>query len=516
MAKEKKEMSVLELPLIVEPWQEKRLNNKYSNIVKIYNAMRNYEWNKVKQLHQTKMWREELSSEVLAKLHEQVKELNITKKSPAEDKKKADELNAKIKDIYNRRNDLYKELGLTEFGFTNKVARFSKPYAASVPSAAAGMSVAKPLWRAFDSCLFGKGDTPGYKKYKDTNTISTDGRSGIILKKDDKGYFLALSNMQAKAKKMAIRIKYDDTDYNNDMINRKIKVVTIVRKLEKTKYHYYVQLTVEGKPYDKMDSEGNYVHKLGEGVVGLHIWRNKLCAVADDRIAEYYLAPDLAEYQKKLEELTRGQEKIRRELNPQNFNSDGTIKKGIINEDTGVREKLTWHFSRKYKDISRKRRELQRIYKEQRKIHTNNIIYDLLSMGDSFIMPEYAFITKKEEYDEAHRLSNDEYKKKKERRKAIQEGAPAEFLAKLNNKLSYFGRDEVKRINIAEEKYWYCHIVDRCDKSLFTDDLIKLSDGRSYPHTSYRAFIIRYYNEELDKYDLDEINKHFDKYYSLV
>ena len=516
MEKDTKVLSVLELPLAVEKWQEKRLINRYDNVTKIYNAMRRYEWNKVRQLKQTKEWRENLDDSCLFALHKQIDELKINSKSSKEDKEKEKEIKTQIKEIYNRRNELYKENNLTKFGFIYDLKKFSKPYSSSVPSVVAQISIASVLWRAFESCLYSKGNIPKYRKYDDTRSFSSDGKSAIILLKDEKGYYLRFQNKQAKAKSMDIRIKLDKTDYNLEMISRKIKIITIVRKQEKTKTKFYVQFCVEGIPFKKIDKDGNLIHNIGDGVVGLSIWRNKLCAVSDNEAVEFELTPNIDKYLEELNALTKKQEEIRRRLNPQNYEDNGVIKKGIINIETGKKEKLKWTYSNTYREISRQRRELCRVYREQRKIYINKIIYKLLEMGNTFIIPEYNFNTEKDLFDEENRLSNTEYKKKKDRRRAIQNGAPATFLAALDNKLLQYNVEKINRIKINKDEYWYCHLIDESNKSLFYDDFIKLPDGKTFPHTLYRAFLIKYYDENLKKYNRNKITENFNKFMNII
>ena len=105
---------------------------------------------------------------------------------------------------------------------------------------------------------------------------------------------------------------------------------------------------------------------------------------------------------------------------------------------------------------------------------------ELLTMGDHFIMPEVSFITKKAKFDEDNRLTNVEYKKKKDRRKSIQEGAPAALIARLNQRLAFAEKEDVIRIKLSEDLY---------------------------DHTLYRAFLAYNFNEEIKTFDVEKINR---------
>ena len=119
-------------------------------------------------------------------------------------------------------------------------------------------------------------------------------------------------------------------------------------------------------------------------------------------------------------------------------------------------------------------------------------------MGDEFVMMDMSFLTKKPPFDEfePNKISNSEYKKMKERRKAIQDGAPAELISKLNAKLKAAGRAEVTKVSVPEECYWYQHEKGVSDKDFFAGGSTILVDGIKVDHTLYRAFLIRHYNSE--------------------
>lgn len=68
-------------------------------------------------------------------------------------------------------------------------------------------------------------------------------------------------------------------------------------------------------------------------------------------------------------------DRSRRATNPQNYNDNGTIKKG----------KKTWNYSNHYKKLKAKHAELCRINATNRRLAINEDVNHLRSIGDVFI-----------------------------------------------------------------------------------------------------------------------------------
>ena len=71
----------------------------------------------------------------------------------------------------------------------------------------------------------------------------------------------------------------------------------------------------------------------------------------------------------------RQMDRSRRATNPQNYNPDGTIKKG----------KKTWKYSDRYKKLKAKHAELCRINAVNKQIAINEDANYLRSLGDTFV-----------------------------------------------------------------------------------------------------------------------------------
>lgn len=472
-----KQYSIIELPLITEPWQQDILDKKMECSRCIYNEMLSMEWKKYKEMIKTKEWRS----------------LNDTIREELQSSGKKSE---RLKAAYARKNEIMRENGFSEFEFRSQAIIYSKYYQKHISSTMASIGIGVPMWTAFEKMFFGNGEKVSFKKFDSSVTLVSDNRSGIRFKRDDKGkYYILCSNHKAKAKQVNLYIKGPNTVYDTEMLDANVKLVRILKKIEKGKRKYYCQLTVERTPFLKMDAEGNLKHPIGHGNVGIAIWRGMLCAVSSDRTLCINLSPDTEAFTARRKHLSKKLEHLRRVNNPDNYNEDGTVKRGLIGED-GKRHRLKWHDSNHYKNIKAELKELYRKHNVAKTLLHNKIIIELLAMGDSFHFADTSFLTLKPEWDEYEPLSVSEYKSKKLRRKSIQESAPSTFLTKMDIKLSSRGLQPVHRHDIPENLYWYQHEKGVSDERLLAGENIVV-EGKIINQTMYRAFLIRHFDNEV-------------------
>ncbi len=290
-----------------------------------------------------------------------------------------------------------------------------------------------------------------------------------------------------------------------------VKIIRIVRRHQNNKDRFYAQVVVKVEPFVKMDSNGFPLHPVGMGTVGLAIWQGTMYAVSKTQVKKFDLMPGNDEYQHQKNEMNKELTLLRQELNPDNYKEDGQIKKGLI-DSNGKRVKLTWHYNKRYYKLRNKKREMERKHTESMSIWRNKIVYEILLMGDEFFIQDVSFRTDKPEWDEDEPLPQKEYKKKKRRRKSIQDSAPAELLQKLNNKLAMYNKPPVKKIHIKDKDYWYIHTKATADAAAYKGDKVCIGEI-IIPHTAYRAFLVRFYDGE---YNQDEIQQDWELFLNLI
>lgn len=365
MAKVKREYTstaVLELPLQTEKWQIEELNKRLEVCRKMYNSMLTKELKKYREMIKTREWRE-----IQKALYEEYGEQEQDKEDSGEKKKK----HAKSKkciELEKSRNEIIRNNGFSEYDFYSRVADFNA-WNALVSSNTAINSVAAPMWSAFERLLYKNGNMVHFKKKDGISSMASDNKSGIRLKQDEAGrYYILLSNRRYTKKVVCLFIKSKSLNlYEREMLDARCKGVRIIRKEIKGKDVFYVQLSMQCKPVIKYNADGSVRHPLNEGQVAMALWRNQLCAVSKDKVYITELSPLQNQYEIKREDLTREMERLRRLHNPQNFNEDGTIKKGTVDE-LGHKQRLQWHYSNHYLELKKQKKDLERVNKEQKKI----------------------------------------------------------------------------------------------------------------------------------------------------
>ena len=431
---------VLTLPLVTEKWQEDIINKRMEISRSVYNAMLGYENKKLRALKRDE---------------EYINATNTLYECAKDGKKGSPEYKAAGK----RRSELLKEYGFSEFDFVADAIRFSKHFNENLGTSSANISIAKPMWRAFDTMLFGKGDIVHFKKKDCINSVATDGKSGIrMVNEDDKKImcrekedklFISYGLRGYKILKMPIKFNVNN-QYEVEMLSMPIKQIRILRRREKGKWKYYVQLCLEGKPAIKFNKEtGEIKHPMGAGKVGVYLTTTTVTIATQDRIYSHSLSEGVPDYSEEIATLQQYMDNSKRATNPDNFNEDGTIKKGIMVD--GKRRPLRWNHSKRYYKAKARVAELKRIEKVKRELHHHKLANEILALGNDIRVNDYAFAMA------AKRSEEDEFKEdgtpasKKRGGKNIGRNAPAMLIDIITTKLSATEEGLITKYKVSNE-----------------------------------------------------------------
>lgn len=446
--KETKAMSVITVPLKTEKWQEDIIDKRLELCRKIYNSMLR---------HRMKLYN------IMAEKEEWVnatKIINDAYKSSDKAKRKTDEFKAAAE----VKKEFLRNFGFSEFDFISEALEFRKVYSQNVSSTVASMTIASPMWVAFEKVFFDKGKKVHFKKYGDITTVVSDGKSGIrIIDKNGKtvkkpdgntDLYCVFSSQGGKAIIMPLVIDHNDV-YLLEMLDRNIKVVRIKREQIHGKNRYFVQLTVEGVPAVKYDeTTGEIMHPINEGRVGIYI-DTRYCTVATESgITQYDLSEGVILHTEERAELERFMDTSKRISNPENFNENGTIKNGIMVEDR--RTKLKWTFSNNYEKARCRRSDLYRREAAGKKIKRNEMANFILTLGNDIVVNDYPFqvAAMREKFAEGEEnMASGLPKKKKKAGKAVGENAPAAFVTALDQKLKAAGYAGVTKVKLSDVDY---------------------------------------------------------------
>jgi len=147
----------------------------------------------------------------------------------------------------------------------------------------------------------------------------------------------------------------------------KVKFVRLVRRKLNHRTRFYAQLVCEGHPYQKAKNT------LGQGVTGIDIGPATLAVVTDASATLEHFCEELEPRQQAIRTLQRKLDRQRRAGDPENYNKDGTIKKGV---------KLEGHFTKRYVYTREQLAELRRKQAAYRKSLHGRKVNQILRLGN--------------------------------------------------------------------------------------------------------------------------------------
>jgi transposase len=230
-----------------------------------------------------------------------------------------------------------------------------------------------------------------------------------------------LDSVEGKSNKTGIRWKGDSVEWSglklkalitsNDPVilhglNSSVKYVRLVRRKVSGKNRFYAQLVCNGKPFIKPKNS------QGLGVVGLDIGPSTIAIVSDESAQLKEFASQLEFNAKAIRRLQRKMDRSRRDANPDNYNPNGTVKKG----------KNKWNSSKTYLKFRNSKANLERKLAAHRKSLHGELVNDILRTGDIIKLEKLS-------YKAFQKLFG----------KSVGKRAPGMFLSHLKNKAQRAG-----------------------------------------------------------------------------
>ena len=501
------EVFVLELPLQVEKYQADILNKRYEQLRQLYNYVQG------KLLRQYRYF-------------EQMKEFQDCKTFKA----KREFIKAhpfQIKGVMGRNKELL-DIFFDEYGILGLITKLGqKPIGSGKTYTDMGISstilanLSNSIWSSWNKKLYDyHADRISFKKYGGLNTF---GSGKIIQKKDNevKEYFpgmvLHLDRMEIdiktngglgkKATFITLPILHNPkhADYEMNALSggsSSIKVLTIVRRMIRGQYKYYLQMSIEGEKPQKG-------RLLGKGNVGIDLGPTTVAVSGENIVSIDKLASKCDDIQEVITRLSRKIDRSRRANNPQNFNEDGTIKRGI---------KLVWNDSKRYKELRRELAELRRKQAAIRKQQHIDRANALLKEGDTFIVENNqisSWTTRAKETKVNEKTGK--IQKKKRFGKSVANHAPSMFVSILENKVKSLGGKVVK-VDTKNAASQYDFTDGSFTKHELKERNVTLSNGDTHQRDMLAAFNLQHlkYNEaEAKQYDTEAMAADYERFCQL-
>jgi transposase len=309
--------------------------------------------------------------------------------------------------------------------------------------------LATRAYKAVEKVLFGQAKSVRFKGKNQMDSVEGKrNTSGIRWK----GEVVEWGGLQLRA-----RIPGNDSVILHGL-NSKVKYVRLVRRKISGKNRFYAQLVCQGKPFIKPKNT------LGQGDVGIDIGPSTIAVVSDTESRLQQFASKLEFDAQKVRKLQRRMERSRRATNADNYNPNGTLKKG----------KKKWNSSKSYLKTRTSKANLERKLAAHRKSLHGELVNDILRTGDTFKLEKLS-------YKAFQKLFG----------KSVAVRAPGMFVSHLRSKAERAGGKvvEIPTYNTKLSQTCQC---GRVKKKKLSERVHKCECGIQMQRDLYSAFLAKY------------------------
>lgn len=400
------------------------------------------------------------------------------------------------------------EVGLSKWALQSYIKVCGKRYSRLISSQQAQAEAAN-VWAGVGKCLFSKGKDIHFKKFMNFDTIG--GKSNLNGARLNTGTMIV--SWLGLEIKCYLPKKVSDRDYILEALDHKISYCTIKRMMFSNGWRYYLVITLDG-------DAPRWERKMKTGVMGIDPGASTMAAVSDTACVLEELAPDADVYEKQIHKLEQHMDISKRISNPDNFNSDGTVKKR--------KDCKPWVFSNSYKATRRKRKTLYR-KKSAYILHSHrNLCNRLLENADSFIVEkmDYAALAKRSSKTERRNKPTgviqkdgtvktvNKFKRKKRFGRSINRRSPSRFLSELKRKAESSGGAYAEVNTQTFKASQYNHVTDECVKVPLSQRF-KLIGNDSVQRDLYSAFLIKNADSTFEHPDRDKCIYEFESFVAV-
>ena len=384
----------------------------------------------------------------------------------------------------NKIKELEKEYQFTENDI-QKYAKVPREFIEKILNSAIVQNIASTAFDAVKKIQYRKAKKVKFKK---KGEISLEGKS------NETGLVFDIKIMKLKLnKRLFCNLKTIDERQQNCFKNR-IKFCRILKRYIRGKKRYFLQIVFEGTP------ETDF--QLGEGEVGLDIGTSTVAVSSTDEV-KFLKLSETEQEARKIRILQRSLDRKRRMANPDNYDENGKVNK----------KRKEWKLSKNYFRELNKLKEIYRKKKVKDNQYKNILVKFILSQGD-MVKTEKTSINswKNRSQKTVTNKSNGKNISKKRFGKSVNNNAPGTLKRKLNQKLSYFGKELIEINTFKTKASQFNHISQEFKKCSLEVRFKELVQGIVVQRDLYSAFLIKNV-ENLSEYNMEKINDQFDEFY---
>ena len=431
MGKSKTPSFIVELPLVTNSEQRHILNSRFEAGRQANNACLGEALKRRGQMLRSKLYRSALTMP-----HKTKEEIEARAKAFKEARKK---------------------YGFTEYSLHDYAGKIRNSWIGEHIDSLTAQKIATRAYNAVNKTVVGNAGKVRFKHYGELTSLEGKNNDSGIRWKNGK---VVWNGLELKA----------IIDINDPVIAHglscPVKFVRIVRRIIRSRVRYYVQLICEGKPYRK---EKN---KAVKGKTGLDIGPSTVAEVGNAKAGLHLFCRELDDIHAEIRVLQRRMDRQRRANNPDNYNPDGTIKKG----------KKTWRNSKRYLETRAKFTGLNRRQAAHRKSLHGKLINNILRRGDGIYLEKVSYKAWQKVFG-----------------KSINYRAPGMFVSRLKCKAEASGGslNEFPTNNTALSQMCQC---GRKEKKKLFDRWHKYKCGVSAQRDLYSAFLARHIKKSGEYY----------------
>ena len=428
-------------------------------------------------------------------------------------------------------------------------------------------SKAEDVWSGIEKCLYGDGTTIHFKKYGYYPAIRAReikrGISVYPVVSDNGNKSLRLHIMKAEFNLTVNKPKHNKTRSRNivsdilephdrfaeDEVNAVCRYlenpdvidkaavdlyektgelldtyrpcyVSLVIKEIRGEFRIFAHITIEGLPKKKFKNDGTPRYSYGKGFIGCDIGPQSIAYTSKEEVGLKNLAErgaSIKAREQKEARILRKMDRSRRAMNPENYNDDGTIRKG----------KKTWKKSNRYKKLHSRYRNICRIAAENRHFAINEEVNHMRALGS-------VFITEPKNVKKLHKRSKNterqdkpsiiqksdgtsqlvyKYKRKKRHGKSIKNRCPGYFQAQAKAKFERTGGVYIE-VPVKYRASQYDHTCNKYIKKTLSQRMYELSNGTRVQRDWYSSFLMYCISTDLQNISRYKCKRYFDELYA--
>ena len=411
--------------------------------------------------------------------------------------------NARVKELKVIMNERVKFFKLTKTDLESFLDNDKNQYKKQLGSTSR-QKVALRVYEGLEKVLYSSGKKLHFKKFGELLSIEGKSNKTDIRFKDEKFQYMKFELVDIKIKKSDL-FNQEVLEYINQN-KATISFCRLVKKHVKGKEKFYLQLIVKGEMPPKRNSDGSYRRKptpTGERV-GIDLGTSTIAVASNKKVILKELAQNIKKYNEEIIYLSRKLERSRRLHNPNNFNEDGTPKRGV---------KLNWVLTKNYKRNLFKLKDTYRRKSAYVKESHSNLANEILSLGDNIYteIMNFKALAKKSTKPTEFNEKTGKNKRKMRFGKSILDKSPSLFLTILENKLKYEGAT-LKKVNTQTFKAsQYNHIKDKYIKKPLSQRVNKFED-LIIQRDLYSAYLLMNSNKNLKTTNKNLCKMNFDTF----